>query len=133
MSSSITLAFKFANHDNSMSPVQLTVPESMLVKDLRSSLLENWPPTLQTPPSHYSVCLISMGRPMDESLSLKANKVPKYDWPTPVHVAIKGGAGLKATSAAGSGGGTGGAASGASSATRSPPPAEDASCACVIS
>ena len=136
----IRLIFKFANHDNSMAPVELSVLDSILVKDLKNLLIDKWPSTLQRPPStvsYQNICLISMGRPLEENLSLKANKVPSFEWPTPVHVAIKGGVMKQSQSSVTNpavGGGGGGASSTPQMRAFAPPPdSNDTTCSCVIS
>ena len=86
---SITLSFKFANFDNTTSPLNIPFPDSTQILTVKQQVFEKWPTGCPKPDSVKGFVLIAMGRQLEDSSTLKSSGVPKYDWPTPVHVAVK--------------------------------------------
>lgn len=88
----ISLAFKFANHDNSVSPVSFEgLSLDLTVKQVKLALFDAWPSTLRKPSGPSYILLICMGRPLEDDKSLRAAHLPIFEWMTPVHVTIRGG------------------------------------------
>lgn len=142
------IVFKFANWDNTVSPVEMELPETTSVREVKKQLLPRWPAALSKPDAASAIMLIVMGRLLEDTDNLAG--IPKYDWPTPIHVTIRGAvvkaapgggasAGAAATAAgpAGAAGGSRSAAGGAPSTAVTDPHRrhheEDASGCCVIS
>jgi hypothetical protein len=98
----IAVSIKFANHDNGKSPVLRFDPGATTVAELKARVAEAWPAGHSdgTPASASDVRAYVMGRPLqDDRMTLAAAGLPVFDYPTPVHVAVKPGAKGKAAAA----------------------------------
>jgi hypothetical protein len=85
----MTLSFKFANYDNTTRPLELSFADSALVSAVKQQVFDRWPSDCPKPENVRTVVLVAMGRQLEESKSLKESAVMKFDWATPVHVAVK--------------------------------------------
>lgn len=122
------MAVKFANWDNTASPLTLELPPTVTGSDLKALVLEKWPTGCPRPDGGArNMVLIVMGRALVDGQALGDAGLPRYDWPTPLHVAVK--QVEKAPPAAHRAGGT---AAGGTSAAAAPARGDDPSCCCVI-
>jgi len=87
MSDEVSLKFLFANHDGVS--VTLTVADSMVVSELKETLLKNWPEEkVQKPANPAGIRLLTMGRMLEDARTLAEMKIPKYEHPTPINVSL---------------------------------------------
>ena len=135
--SDIKITLLFANYDNTSKPVLVTVPVTTKCAAVKSEVLKHWPAAYERP-LHDDVnnfTSFAFGRMLADDNTFE--KIPKFDWPTPVHVALR--AGQASASKGGEGARRAAPNAAASSArpaaviaTSAPPPTEESGC-CVIS
>jgi hypothetical protein len=105
----LRLAFKFANWDNTNAGVgaDVRVPASSSVADLKRLILQSWPQGYEAAPADPGTLrLFCMGAPLVEGKTLAECRIPQFDYPTPVHVAVRpGGRGSAPSRQPGEGGG----------------------------
>ena len=82
------LKFLFANHDGVN--VEVTIPETMTVQQLKQDLLDkHWPEEkVEKASGPAGIRLLCMGRMLEDSKTLVDMKIPKYEHPTPVNVSL---------------------------------------------
>jgi hypothetical protein len=86
MSSELKLKFLFGYHDGVS--VEMSLPESMSVLQVKRKLVEAWPEQGVSKASTAGIRLLCMGRMLEDSKTLAESKVPKYDHPTPIIVSL---------------------------------------------
>ncbi len=88
MTNELNLKFLFANHDGIF--VTITVNSNILVTDLKTKLIEQWPENLDPVVDISRFRLICMGCGiLKDKKTLEELNIPKFNThPTPVNVAI---------------------------------------------
>lgn len=127
---SYKMTVKFANWDNTTSPLLLELPPTVTGAQLKALVLEKWPAGYARPEGGgRNMVLIAMGRALGDGETLRDAALPRYDWPTPLHVAVKQAERPPHGSKAGGTAVAGAAAPGDPHARHRD---DDASCCCVI-
>lgn len=129
----LKMTVKFANWDNTTSPLLLELPPTLTGSQLKALVLEKWPAGCPRPEGGArNMVLIVMGQPIIDGQALGDAGLPRYDWPTPLHVAVK--QSEKEAPPPRGPGPAGNSSSGAGSHAGAAPtaPRDDDSCCCVI-
>lgn len=89
------ITLRFANFDNgTLAMAVMTIRTSISVPDLKRLILKDaWPASYQRPANDdapANILLFVMGKPLLNTSAVAA--MPRYEWPTPIHVALRAGA-----------------------------------------
>lgn len=85
----VRLTIKFANFDNTTSPLLLEIPETTTCLALKAMVVEKWPAACPRADGLRNVILIAMGKQLEDSKSLVDSQLPRFDWPTPIHACVR--------------------------------------------